>query len=94
MKLVRRDFRAWLESQEPHETVGRKDNIYHCPLAEYIHKLNPQTVPSVTAMGYRLDRSAPPRRSLPKWARTFVENIDRSDHRYISAQEALEILDR
>jgi hypothetical protein len=88
-KLTRNNFKAWLESKEPNDIVGKARDSYQCPLARFLGK-----GAMVTSLGYSTPRG---RRDhiLPVWAQRFVNKADY--HRspgFIFADRALEILDK
>ncbi len=99
MKLVRKQFRTWLDAQAPRKVVGIAGDSCDCPLAVYLTSLGarnarvyPDKKPELRSGTFYLDRMNASRRRLPKWANAFAVSVD-GYLGHITAKRALAILD-
>lgn len=93
MKLIKTEFKAWLETKKPDDIVGKTRSACSCPLAKYLR----EQTGKVWFVGgshynyagdyYRVDAES---HTLPIWAESFMDKVDeRGLHSDISADEAL-----
>lgn len=98
MKLLKRDFNAWLESKQDGDSVGKSGVPCLCPLATYIKdthdRLNEVNVLH-TELVYSHPNGRYYRKKLPIWAERFVRTVDEVvDYtNIVYAQDAKAVLD-
>ncbi len=95
MRLVKTQFSAWLKAKPPAEIVGKKRDCSGCPIAHFYAEASGgyEVVIFDDGEGYRIDRGYS-KRPLPSWAADFVFAIDADGNAQISAQRALQVLNR
>jgi len=96
MRLDKRKFRAWLAAKKPYEIVGTNRDCHVCPLAKFFAETSGGCEVVISGRGdgyYRIDRGGGDRR-LPAWADRFVWEVDGQEDGPITAQFALEILEK
>lgn len=94
MRLLQKEFRAWLKAKQPGESVGASRSCHACPLALFYEHASggAEVVIADYGNGYRIDRGDGARR-LPTWANNFVHNIDGNGEIPVTAAHALQILE-
>lgn len=98
VRLSRRGFRRWLELQDIQAHVGERGSPASCPIANYL-VWKGADFPRVDedSFTYCSTFFGKVRRTLPKWAYSFIVRIDTDDDvteepESVTAEYALEVL--
>ena len=94
-RLVRKEFKAWLESKKPWQVVGLRDRFTLCPIARFLHQEKGIEHPGVRAnsYGYYTKNGNRRGRKAPPWAEGFIHSVDFGPNTRITAARALKILE-
>ena len=88
--LTRKGFREWLVGKPGEEWVGHSYSYSDCPIATYLCGAGMKTaVVGVVLYGAPGGEDA----RIPEWACSFISQIDKGISRYITARQALAVLD-
>jgi len=91
--LTRKGFREWLEGKVGNTVVGHSCARGECPIATYLRHAGMEDA-GVTAATYgpMFDEYGGSE-TTPVWAVSFIDKIDKGISRYITARQALAVLD-
>lgn len=96
MRLLKREFRAWLESKPKRAIVGETWYWYDGPISRWASvAIRPRLDGCLRGGTYsrRAGLSEGPRRPLPKWVEDFAIRLCGLSESRITAARALRILD-
>lgn len=100
IKLMRKDFRRYLESVEPDSIAGFGGDDCECPIARWISScIVPDSSVGVgqDTWGHESEEYYYCTNKLPRWAVSFVKTVDKmtsASVKGITAAQALEVLDQ
>ena len=79
-----KEFRSWLESQDPDLPIGQPVSADSCPLARYVHSRGASSI-RLSYAWIAFDVETPERRTVryqtPHWASEFMRAIDAHQNR-------------
>jgi hypothetical protein len=89
------EFQTWLESHKPEDCVGLSHRVNGCPIFEWLLSKTGRWC-NVGRTTYRIgDERFTPEQAMPRWARRFVYDLDRTRSfggMPVSARDALKVL--
>lgn len=95
MKLLRHEFRTWLESHEPNQIAGLPQQTDGCPIANFLKSKGCEH-PDIMYDYLHFDRGLK-KRKMPTWGGDFQNladyHLERNDTEKMTFGVALRILD-